>query len=163
VPTSREGIVQVIHFMAMTDLYFCKPSIQKLVTSVAHDAIANLAEETTRTDAFLENAPQAKMTVDALKAELSTYLIDDDLLSEALHKSIARSEARERKYSQTVSVIRCKWDFYKVIVDVDIGYRRDCSPTYNTRKYWAELGKVADTVPVAIYSFGPSIPERTSP
>jgi hypothetical protein len=163
VPTSREGTVQVTHFMAMTDLCFCKPSIQKLVTSVAHDAIANLAEETTRTDAFLENVPQTKMTVDALKAELSAYLIDDDLLSEALHKSIARSEARERKYSQTVSVTRWKWDFYKVIVDVDIGYRRDCSPTYNTRKYWAEFGNVADTVPVAIHSFGPSIPERTSP
>jgi proteasome activator subunit 4 len=82
-----------------------KPSIQKLVTSVAHDAIANLAEETTRTDAYLENAPQSKMTVDALKAELSADLIDDDLLSEALHKSIVRSEAREKKYSQTISAI----------------------------------------------------------
>jgi proteasome activator subunit 4 len=151
--------------MATTNLSPCKPSIQKLVTAVAHDAIVNLAEETTRTDAYLENAPQAKMTVDALKAELSADLIDDDLLSEALHKSIARSEARERKYGQTVSVTRRKRDFYKVIVDTDIGYRRDCSPTYNTRKYWAdsELGKVADTVPVAIHSFNPSIPERTSP
>jgi proteasome activator subunit 4 len=99
--------------MAMTNLSFCKPSIQKLVTSVAHDAIANLAEETTRTDAYLENAPQAKITVDALKAELSAGLIDDDLLSEALHKSIARSEARERKYSQTVSVARRKQEFTK--------------------------------------------------
>ena len=98
----------------MTNLSSCKPSIQKLVSiSVAHDAIANLAEETTRTDAYLENAPQAKMTVDDLKAELSADLIDDDLLSEALHKSITqRSEARERKYSQTVSVTRCKRDFY---------------------------------------------------
>lgn len=147
----------------MANLSSCKPSIQKLVTSVAHDAIANLAEETTRTDAYLENAPQAKMIVDALKAELSADSIDDDLLNEALHKSIVRSEARERKYSQTVSVTRCKRDFYKVIVHIDIGYRRDCSPTYNTRKYWAELGMVADTVPVAIHTFGPSIPERTSP
>jgi proteasome activator subunit 4 len=149
--------------MAMTDLSSCKPSIQKLVTSVAHDAIANLAEETTRTDAYLENAPQSKMTVDALKAELSADLIDDDLLSEALHKSIVRSEAREKKYSQTVSVTRCKRDFYRVIVDPDIGYCRDCSPTCNTRKYWAELGKIADTMPVAIHSFGPSIPKRTAP
>jgi hypothetical protein len=148
--------------MAMTNLSSCKPSIQKLITSVAHDAIANLAEETTRTDAYLEEAPEAKMTVDGLKAELSADLIDDDLLSEALRKSIARSEARERKYSQTVSVTRCKSDFYKIIVNTDIGYCRDCSPTYNTRKYWADLGNVADIVPVAIHSFGPSIPERTS-
>ena len=98
----------------MTNSSSCKPSIQKLVTSVAHDAITNLAEETTRTDAYLENAPQAKMAVDALKAELSADLFDDDLLSEALHKSIARSDARERMYSQTVSVTRCKRDFYKI-------------------------------------------------
>ena len=147
----------------MTNLSSCKPSIQKLVTSVAHDAIANLAEETTRTDAYLESAPQAKLTVDALKAELSADLIDDDLLSEALHKSIVRSEAREKKYGQTVSVTRCKRDFFSVIVDPDIGYRRDCSSTYNTRKYRAGLGKVADIVPVAVHPFSPSIPERTAP
>lgn len=92
--------------MATTYVSFCKPSVQKLVTSVAHDTITNLAEETTRTDAYVEDAPQAKMAVDALKAELSADLIDDDLLSEALRKSIARSEARERKYSQAVSVTR---------------------------------------------------------
>ena len=96
--------------MAMANLSSCKPSIQKLVTSVAHDAVANLAEETTRTDAYLENAPQVQMTVDALKAELSADLIDDDILSEALHKSIVRSEARVRKYSETVSVTRCRRD-----------------------------------------------------
>jgi len=123
----------------MTNLSSCKPSIQKLVTSVAHDAITNLAEETTRTDAYLEEVPQAKMAVDALKAELSADLIDDDLLSEALHKSIARSEARERKYSQTVSGTRYKRDFHKVIIDTAIVYRRNCSPTYNTRKYLVEL------------------------
>ncbi len=79
-----------------------------MVTSVAHDATANLAEETTRTDAYLENAPQVKMIVDALRTELSADSFDDDLLSEALQKSITRSEARERKYSQTVSAISCK-------------------------------------------------------
>lgn len=74
------------------------------MSSVAHDAIANLAEETTRTDAYPESAPQAKMAIDALKAEISPDVIDHDLLSETLRKSIARGEARERKYSQTVSV-----------------------------------------------------------
>jgi hypothetical protein len=112
VPTSGEG-VRVSHIIAVTNLSSCKPSIQKLVTSVAHDAIANLAEETTRTDAYPESAPQAKMAVDALKAELSPDLIDYDLLSEALHKSVARSEARERKYSQTVGVTRCVQDFFQ--------------------------------------------------
>jgi hypothetical protein len=100
--------------MAVTNLSSCKPSIQKLVTSVAHDAIANLAEETTRTDAYPESAPQAKMAVDALKAEISPDLIDHDLLSEALHKSIVRSEARERKYSQTVGVTGWIQDFYEL-------------------------------------------------
>jgi len=103
--------VRVPHIMVVTNWSFCKPSIQKLVTSVAHDAITNLAEETTRTDAYPESAPQAKMAADALKAELSPDLIDRDLLSEALHKSTARSESRERKYSQTVSVPRCIQEF----------------------------------------------------
>jgi hypothetical protein len=107
-----------------------------LVTSVAHDAISNIAEETTRTDAYTESAPQAKMAVDALKAELSPDVIDYDLLNEALHKSIARSEARERKYNQTVSVTRYAQDFYKVTADADIGYYRDCTQTYHTCKCW---------------------------
>lgn len=92
----------------MTNLSSCKPSIQKLVTSVGHDVIANLAEETTRTDAYLEKAPRVKIAIDSLKAELSVDMIDDDLLSESLHKSVARSEARERMYSQTVSATRYK-------------------------------------------------------
>ncbi len=75
------------------------------------------------------------MAVDALKAELSPDLIDDDLLSEALHKAIARSEARERKYNETVSVTRCMRDF-QLIGNTGIGYCRDCTPSYNTRKYW---------------------------
>ncbi|KAI0296143.1 hypothetical protein BC826DRAFT_1005479 [Russula brevipes] len=82
-----------------------KPSIQKLVNSVANDAITNLAEETTRTDAYTESAPQAKIAADSLRAELADDLIDSDLLEEAFQKSIARAEARERRYTQTVSAI----------------------------------------------------------
>ncbi|KAI9462941.1 hypothetical protein F5148DRAFT_1212253 [Russula earlei] len=82
-----------------------KPSIQKLITSVANDAITNLAEETTRTDAYTESAPQVKMAVDALRTELSPDVIDNDALSEALHKSAARVEAREKKYNQTILAI----------------------------------------------------------
>ena len=103
--------MRVSHIVVLPNSSSCKPSIQKLVTSVAHDAIANLAEETTRTDAYTESAPEAKMAVDALKAELSPDVIDYDLLNEVLHKSITRSEARERKYNQTVSVTRCDTEF----------------------------------------------------
>ena len=119
--------MRVSHIIIVTNSRFCKPSIQKLVTSVAHDAITNIAEETTRTDAYIESAPQAKMAVDALKAELSADVIDYDLLNETLHKSIARSEARERKYNQTVSVTRYAQDYYKVTADTDFGYHRDCT------------------------------------
>lgn len=90
----------------MVNLRPCQPSIQKLVNSVANDAIANLAEETTRTDAYTESAPQVKMAVDALRTELSPDVIDDNLLNEAHHKSIARGEAREKRYTQTVSLTR---------------------------------------------------------
>ena len=113
-----------------------QPSIQKLVSSVANDAITNLAEETTRTDAFPESTPQVKLAVDALRADLSPELIDQDLLSEALHKSIARGEARERKYAQTVSLAFCVRDFHIVIGWTGIGYCRNCTQTNHTRKYW---------------------------
>jgi hypothetical protein len=43
------------------------------------------------------------MAIESLRAELSPDMIDHDLLNEAFHKSIARGEARERKYAQTVS------------------------------------------------------------
>lgn len=82
-----------------------QPSIQKLVNSVANDAISNLAEETTRTDAYADSVPAVKLAVDALGVELSPNLIDHDLLSEALQKSSIRALARESKYSETVSPI----------------------------------------------------------
>ncbi len=63
-------------------------------------------------------------------------MIDHDLLSEALHKSIARGEARERKYTQTVSFTLCVRVFYEVIAYTDIGYRRNCTQTIHTRKLW---------------------------
>lgn len=77
------------------------------MNSVANDAIANLAEETTRTDAYTESSPAVKVAVDDLRAELSPDLIDLDLLSETLHKSSVRVQARERKYTQTVRPTRC--------------------------------------------------------
>ncbi len=80
-----------------------QPSIQKLVSSVSSDAIANLAEETTRTDAYTDSVPEVKLAVDALRVECSPNLIDQDLLGEALQKSSIRTLAREHKYSETVS------------------------------------------------------------
>ena len=108
------------HIIVVGDLSSCQPSIQKLVTFVANDAITNLAEETTRTDAYNESAPQVNTAIEALRAELSPDLIDHDLLNEALHKSIARGEARERKYAQTVSFTLRVWDLYPVIIDTQI-------------------------------------------
>jgi hypothetical protein len=75
------------------------------VNSIAIDAMANLAEETTRTDAYTENCPTIKAAVDDLCTELSSDLIDRKLLSEALHKSSVHAEARERKYAQTVGTM----------------------------------------------------------
>ena len=73
------------------------------MSSVANDAIANLAEETTRTDAYTDGIPAVKLAVDTLGVEFSTNAIDHDLLGEALQKSSKRALARESKYSETVS------------------------------------------------------------
>ena len=95
-----------LYFISSQSLtHLCQPSIQKLVNSVANDAIANLAEETTRTDAYTEDTPAVKVAVDDLSTELSPDLMDRDLLREALYKSSTRAEARERKYAQTVGPI----------------------------------------------------------
>lgn len=135
-PASGEGtVLSILRLRTTYNLCPHQPSIQKLVNSVANDAITNLAEETTRTDAFTESTPQVKLAVDSLRADLSPELIDQDLLSEALHKSIARAEARERKYAQTVG-LTCVRDFHIVIAYTDIGYCRNCTQTNHTRKYW---------------------------
>ncbi|KAI0275116.1 hypothetical protein BC834DRAFT_851157 [Gloeopeniophorella convolvens] len=82
-----------------------KPSIQKLVNSVANDATSNLAEETTRTDAYTDGTPAVKLVTDALKEEFSPNVIDHDLFSEALKKSRTRAQAREKVYSRTIAAI----------------------------------------------------------
>jgi hypothetical protein len=77
------------------------------VNSVANYAIAFLAEENTRTDAYPEDTPSVKTALDDLGVELSPDLIDLDLLKEALYKSSVRAVARERKYAQTVRPMQC--------------------------------------------------------
>lgn len=79
------------------------------MSSVANDAIASLAEETTRTDAYTESVPGIMLAVDALRVEFSPNLIDRDLRGEALQKSSIRALARENKYGETVSHLSV-WD-----------------------------------------------------
>jgi len=119
----------------VVNLCHCQPSIQKLITSIAHDATANLAEETTRTDAYTESAPQVKLATDALRTELSPDVIDHDVLSEALRKSVARIEAREKKYNQTVG-LNAYEVFKSNLPASDISYYRDCTQAEHTRRYW---------------------------
>lgn len=119
-----------------------KPSIQKLVTSVANDAIANLAEETTRTDAYTDSVPAVKLAVDTLRAEFSPNLIDHDLLGEALQKSSIRALARENKYSETVSAIAeialrptTHWRYTHLALQFLSGLlRRDIAPSPNVAR-----------------------------
>ncbi|KAF8274047.1 hypothetical protein EI94DRAFT_1714621 [Lactarius quietus] len=100
-----------------------KPSIQKLVSSVANDAIANLAEETTRTDAYPDSVPAVKLAVDALRVEFSPNLIDPDLLGEALQKSSIRALARENKYNETWRYTHLALQFLSGLL------RRDVAPS----------------------------------
>jgi proteasome activator subunit 4 len=119
-----------------------KPSIQKLVTSVANDAIANLAEETTRTDAYTDNIPAVKLAVDTLREEFSPNLIDHDLLGEALQKSNIRALARENKYRETVSAIAeialrptTHWRYTHLALQFLSGLlRRDIAPSPNVAR-----------------------------
>ncbi|KAI0067754.1 hypothetical protein BV25DRAFT_1834775 [Artomyces pyxidatus] len=82
-----------------------KPSIQKLVTSLSQEAVSNLNEETTRTDAYVDNTPGVDATLDALKGEFTAALIDEDLLQEAKTKGRARVLARQERYQFTIDSI----------------------------------------------------------
>jgi hypothetical protein len=134
------------------------------VNSVANDAITFLSEETTRTDAYTEDTPSVKAAVDDLGVELSPDLIDPELLNEALYKSSVRAEARERTYAQTVRTRRYDRFLYQVPAYIGLGNCRDCAQTDDTRECWVLFERNGiETVPVAIYTPGSSVPERTSP
>ncbi|OBZ79732.1 Proteasome activator complex subunit 4A [Grifola frondosa] len=82
-----------------------KPSIQKLVGSVAQDALVYLTEESIHTDAFAEEVPGVMQAVDALKEDFTYTSTDQQLLAEAAAKANARAVTKNQRYTEVVSAI----------------------------------------------------------
>ena len=75
------------------------------MNSVAQDCLSFLTEEALHTDAFTEETGGIDTTVDALSAEFSSNLIDQDLLQRALAKAPVRASYKKQRYSEDVSAL----------------------------------------------------------
>ena len=98
--TSREG--SRICLLANTMLISYQPSVQKLIDSVAQDALVYLNEESCHTDAFIEPIPGVLQALNALKQEFSSPVVDQSVLEAAAGKSDARVALKYQRYTETV-------------------------------------------------------------
>ncbi|ETW87560.1 hypothetical protein HETIRDRAFT_469691 [Heterobasidion irregulare TC 32-1] len=114
-----------------------KPSIQKLVTSLAQGCLSNLTEESNRTHAYPDDIPGVKEAMRALSFEFSPAFIDKTILEETLRKEPARATAWKLKYEQTVSSIievalkpTTHWRYIQIALDFLYGLLcRDVAPS----------------------------------
>ncbi|KAF9056661.1 hypothetical protein BJ165DRAFT_1362353 [Panaeolus papilionaceus] len=99
----------VYHKLYLISLLECqheeKPSIQKLVSSLAQDCLSHLNEEAIHTDAYTLPTPRLDEALKSLRQEFSDTFIDDKLLAEAMKRSLIRMSRRESMYSDTISTI----------------------------------------------------------
>lgn len=82
-----------------------QPSIQKLVGSVAQDALVYLNEESAHTDAFTEDISNVLHALEELKPEFSSSMVDQAVLQTATVKSETRIALKNQRYAQTVRVL----------------------------------------------------------
>ncbi|TFK76811.1 hypothetical protein BDN72DRAFT_829977 [Pluteus cervinus] len=82
-----------------------KPSIQKLVNSLAQDCLSNLNEESFHTDAYIMDTPRVDEALGDLEEEFSSTFVDHELLVMALDKASKRVRLRTSIYNGTISSI----------------------------------------------------------
>ncbi|KAF5377581.1 hypothetical protein D9615_005140 [Tricholomella constricta] len=82
-----------------------KPSIQKLVNTLAQDCLGHLTEEAIHTDAYMLVTPGAEAALDDLLSEFTPKLVNPGLLKEALEKSSLRISKRNAVHDDTVSSV----------------------------------------------------------
>ncbi|KDQ54780.1 hypothetical protein JAAARDRAFT_134622 [Jaapia argillacea MUCL 33604] len=100
---------QTYHGRYLLSLLECqhqeKPSVQKLVGSLAHDCLAHLSEESVHTDSYLEDAPRIDEALLRLEEEFSSALVDRNLLAQVLQKSPARASSRNVSSQRVCSAV----------------------------------------------------------
>lgn len=82
-----------------------KPSVQKLVNTLASDCIGHLNEEAVHTDAYVLDTPRLDSVLEDLRSEFSRSFIDQGLLADVMGKAHIRIMRREDVYNDTVTSI----------------------------------------------------------
>ncbi|KAF9535499.1 hypothetical protein CPB83DRAFT_841859 [Crepidotus variabilis] len=80
-----------------------KPSIQKLVSSIAQESVSNLSEEAVPTETYKHDIPRLDEALRRLESGIPA--VDQSLLQEATQKSATRVVKREALYYETVASI----------------------------------------------------------
>ncbi len=76
--------------------------MQKLVGSVAQDALVYLNEESFHTDAFTEEIPDVLRALGELKQEFASSVVDQAIARAAAEKCGPRVVLKNRRYMETV-------------------------------------------------------------
>ena len=76
--------------------------MQKLVGSVAQDALVYLNEESCHTDSFTEDIPAVLAALEVLKEEFAKPVVDQEILQAATAKCRARVALKNQRYTETV-------------------------------------------------------------
>ena len=79
--------------------------MQKLVASVAQDALVYLSEESCHTDAFIEEIPGVLQALEDLKLEFPPTIVDQAILQASVTKCGARVALKNQRYTETVHMI----------------------------------------------------------
>ena len=117
------------------DVGFGQPSVQKLIGSVAQDALVYLNEESCHTDAFTEPVPGVLEALEGVKQEFASPVVDEAILHAAAAKCSARVALKNQRYTETVC-FNCSNELALVLNLIPSGKRaaRDRRKTYNACK-----------------------------
>ncbi|KAF8922284.1 armadillo-type protein [Mucidula mucida] len=100
---------QSAHSRYLVSLLECqheeKPSIQKLVNSLASDCVPYLHEDAIHTDAYDLATPRVDEAIRDLESEFTASFVNRNLLQEAIDKTYRRISNRNELYSRTISSI----------------------------------------------------------
>lgn len=98
-----------VRFVPTALTWAVQPSIQKLVGSVAQDALTFLSDEALHTVSYGEEVLDLNNALDDLATEFSSSMIEPQLLQRAQEKSVALGEARRKRHADSVrpSLSRC--------------------------------------------------------
>ncbi|GLB36441.1 putative protein with domain of unknown function (DUF3437) [Lyophyllum shimeji] len=144
------GVNPEFHGRYLLSLLNCqheeKPSIQKLVGTLAQDCLGHLTEEAVHTDAYTLATPGVEAALDDLMSEFSPNVVDRRLLKEAWDKASVRIRKRAEVYNVAVSSIlevavrpTTHWRYVQMASRFLLGLlRRDAPTSPEVAKFFME-------------------------